>query len=345
MVELELLRVGAHVLEASRTRERDREHSGAPALPGRRRGEERLAGTAVSAREEQQGRQPGGEQVGERDRAAKGVGGRERGRGGAGLEPELRRRPEVVLDGLDPGVRELLLDPVEAGEHLSVGPKQREERDGADREEGKGGHADGERENLRALEPADPRDRARVALAHPSDERERSRRRERAVPRQSLPAGRRRVQLPEAMALGRLPAGEADGDRRREEDEQAQRRGRASDGRRGEEHEYGDRELGNRQDQRQRPREPGRRAERDDRFASPFPVGELCAACDREAHREHEACREDECFEHRPGLRRRRPGGSAVRRRSSSRAGCSSCRRRTRSTSPPRRSIDPCACG
>ena len=114
------------------------------------------------------------------------------------------------------------------------------------------------------------------------------------------------MQLAEAVAVRRAAPGEADGDRDAEHREQHERSDRTVEGGGRREQQSRDRELGERQEDRERRGKSFGCAERDDGLPRPLPVCELGGRRDRKDRGERQS-RDESDNGHRLGIRRHAP--------------------------------------
>ena len=202
------------------------------------------------------------------------------------------------------GARECGLDPVEAREHPSIRPHEGEKRHAADDDDpdGNNGYDDGEQ--LSAFEVPEPRERTRLVVSDVAGQRDDRERGEHAVAGERLPACRRRVQLAEAVAVGRAPAREADADGDAEDREEHERADRAVRRRFREQEQPRDRQLREWQEEGECSRRPGGRAELADGLPRALSISKLRERRDREHGGENDASCDGEWRQHFVSARR-----------------------------------------
>ena len=154
-----------------------------------------------------------------------------------------------------------------------------------------------ERDELAALEVADPLQRARAGVVEARHQDEQGHGRQGAVARERAAPRRRGVELAEAMAVGRASAREAHADRRAEQEQQHERPQRTPPGGRLGQEQHGHGQLRQRQRDADDAGQPGRDAECGDCAAATREVCELGRAGDGEHRRQHEP-RYQQCGAH-----------------------------------------------
>jgi hypothetical protein len=200
----------------------------------------------------------------------------------------LRHHRGVAAPELDALGVERRLDALQPQQDPAVRTEQREDAREAGRHyDGEGG-AEREGEALRAGKRREPRRDAEVRGPRCREGSKRERR-EDAVAHQRLPAGRSRVELSEAVALGRAAAREAHAHGYAEDEQERKRADPPGEAAAGEEQQRRHAELRGGEETRERRGQAFGGAELDDGLPRARPVGELRGARDREDGRQGEA--------------------------------------------------------
>ncbi len=264
--------LGADGVDIAPADEGDRELLAVLALPFGDSGHEQRARAAGRAREHEKQRPRGLEEGVEPNAIAVDGVEREGRRIGAGRQAELGHILRLVE--LEPCYTEAMLDGLKTHEHAAVAAQHVDDRHTRERDCRDDGEREGGESPRYGVEPARPRDRARPRLVASRDDHD-----------ECQP----RVQLSEAVAVGRLAACHHPGDRGAERNQQDKCSHRRMPARRGGQEQYCDRDLRDRETEPDEACKRIRHAEARRCVAGALPVEQLRCARESEdaAHNEH----------------------------------------------------------